>query len=108
MEEKLTCVSLPPEPGTIEVRADGSVTVAGHRVRLKTVYDAVQSTPDLKELTEVFPTIDPPLLAKVCEYIARYSDAVQQHVKEEEQEFALQAKQGVRVSLSELKRRAGQ
>jgi hypothetical protein len=100
---------LPPEPGTIEFRADGSVTVAGHRIRLKSVYDALATKKDgnitLADLAHQFQTIERPLLARVCSYIARHFFAVSEHVKIEEQEFSRLSMQATHISLDDLRRR---
>lgn len=101
--------SLPAEPGTVELRADGSVTIAGHRIRLKTVFDALVAAGDhasLDTLCRAFPTVERSCLERVLSYIARHRDVVEQHAREEEEVFSQYAAKGIRIPLDELRQRA--
>lgn len=97
---------LPLERGTIELRSDGSVTVAGHRVRLRQVVEAIESKPgpDFASLADEFPTIDPALLERVVHYIARFPEAIARFMSEERDMERHYASLGTHVSLEELRR----
>lgn len=97
---------LPLEPNTIEQRADGSVTVAGHRVRLRRIVEALEAGngANLTTVAEQFPTIEKPLIARVVQYIARFPDAIARFMSEEREIERYYAAQGTHISVEELRR----
>lgn len=99
---------LPLEPDTIELRADGSVTVAGHRVRLRQVVEAIGSGADLNMLADQFPTIEKPLLARVAQYVAKFPIAISRFMAEQRDREQFYSALGTHVSIEELRRLARQ
>jgi len=97
---------LPLEPGTIELRADGSVTVTGHRVRLRQIVEAIESGQggDAASIADEFPTIDPVLLERVVRYIARFPEAIARYMSEERDMERHYSSLGTHVSMEELRR----
>ena len=98
--------SLPVEPGTIELRTDGSVTVTGHRVRLRRVVEAIESGADpvSPAFSDQFPTIDQSLLKRVVQYIVKYPEAIAHYMSEEREMEKYYAAQGTHVTREELRR----
>jgi uncharacterized protein (DUF433 family) len=100
-------LSLPEEPGTISFRSDGSVTVAGHRIRLRRVVELMEKERgSLQELSEALPTLERSLLAKLLRYVAANKEAVEEYVKNQDEIASRYRNRGTQLRLDQLRKLA--